>query len=115
MQHRTDPERCVDDERFWKDASRRSRDVDGAADSRDEHAGLLGLSAGALSRELARNSVDGAYVSMNAHRAFQVRRSRSKTVVKLELDCPLPSLVLKLLASLLSLRQIAKTQPRCDL
>jgi transposase, IS30 family len=36
-------------------------------------AGLLGRSAGTLSRELARNSVDGAYVSMDAHRTCQAR------------------------------------------
>lgn len=75
-------------------------------------AGLMGRSAGTLSRELVRNSVDGTYVSMDAHRPCQARRRGPKTTAKLDPDGPLWPLVLHMLGWLWSPQQIAQTLRR---
>ena len=69
----------------------------------------LGRSASTLSREVRRNSSDGAYVSRTAQSSCQARRTRARCSRKLDPDGPLWPVVSHMLGWLWSPQQIAQT------
>ena len=69
----------------------------------------LKRSPSTISRELARNSSGGAYVSRGAQASYQARRLKARPAAKLDPDGPLWPLVTHMLGWLWSPQQIAQT------